>query len=258
VRGATSAIWVMMALGPPLLGGEPADIVARHLARLDSLKTLVLRVERVTTYRGKSQTERWTFSQKAPSCFRIEVEFPTRRTIVANEAELWEYIPEAKKAARTDLAALGAREREATLRAALSRVALDGLRFEAGGTDRELHYAGAEQVDGRPAHRIECRRPGDPKGEVACGWIDAERGVLLRSGLLDKRGRTLASTQASDFAEVAPGTWFPRRLSLTLLGPRGRSQELTFKRVEINSKLPDDLFTFQVPEGVEVVGPQGK
>jgi outer membrane lipoprotein-sorting protein len=115
-----------------LLAEDAEGLVSRHLRRLDDLQTLVLRVERRTTAGGQAATERWTVRQKGAEKFRVDVEFPTARRIVSDGAELWEYLPAAGKATVTRLAALGEKERQGVLRAALRRVAVEGLRFEAG------------------------------------------------------------------------------------------------------------------------------
>lgn len=254
---AMLALGLLCAACRPMQAGDAADIVRRHLARLDGLATLTLRVERQTTRKGKTHTERWTFHQKGPNCLRIDYDFPVRRLIVANEQELWEYIPAAKKAARTGLSALGPEQRTAVLRAVLARVALEGLRFTAGGAGAELRYCGLVRLDGREAHCIECSRPAAKDARLVRGWLDAERLVLLRSEFVGKGDQTLATTAAGRVFEAAPGIWFPRRLTLKHLGGRGFTQVLTFKRVTVNRPLPDALFTFRPPDGVEAVGPGG-
>jgi outer membrane lipoprotein-sorting protein len=233
---------------------EPGEIVARHLARFDAITTLALRVERQTTERGKTVIERWSFYQKGSDRFRIECEYPLQRTVVANPSELWEFVPDAKKAVRTHLAALAAKEREALLRPVLQRVAVDGLRFDVPAGDVSLRYLGLEDVGGRAAHGIECERKDEKGSQAVRGWIDAERGVLLRTELIGRRGQKLAQTVGADFFEAAPGLWFPRTLTIQDMSPRGASQTLTLKRVAINGDLPDGLFTLKVPGGTEVVG----
>ena len=236
----------------------PADLVARHLARLDGLATLTFHIERQTTRKGKTHTERWTFRQKGPSRFRIDYAFPIHRVIVANERELWEYIPAARKAARTHLATLSPKQRAVVLRGVLARVAIEGLRFSSGGTGTQLRHCGSATVGGREAHRIECVRPDDKTTRLVRGWLDAERLVLLRSEFVGDGGHVLATTEAERVFEAAPGIWLPRRLTLKHLGGRGFKQVVTFRRVAINAELADTLFTFRPPDGVEVVAPGGK
>jgi len=236
----------------PLAAGEAADIVRRHLDRFKTLTSLTLRVERQVTRRGKTTTERWTLYQKGPARFRLDFEFPVRRLITINERELWEYVPRAKRAARTDLSGLSPDERAELLRQVLKRVAVPGLRLNAGGPQAELIDRGTATVQGRPVHRIECRgREGN--GRSARGAIDAERLVLLRCEFLDEDGHVVATTEADRVFEAAPGFWFPRRVAYKGLGGRGLTQTATFKRVAVNAALEDALFEFAVPDGVEVV-----
>lgn len=237
-----------------LLAGDAAAIVSRHLARFGAIRSLVLRVERRTTFKGKTSTERWTYRQKGGERFRVDYEFPTRRLIVCNGEELWEYIPAARKAARTRLAALGQEERGAVVRATLRRVALEGLRFEAGGPRSVLRYLGTRRVAGRLAHGVECSSRSDGEQRVVRGWIDAERLVLLSCEFLGADGQPALRIEASRFAEAAPGLWLPRQLRIDRLGPRGRTELLTLRPIALNRGLPDGLFDFKVPEGVEVIG----
>jgi hypothetical protein len=234
---------------------EAAELVRRHLARLDGLASLTLRVERQTTHRGKTTTERWTLYQKGAGRFRVEYEFPVRRVLVANERELWEHIPQAKKAARTDLAAMKPDERVAFLRGVLARVAVQGLRFDTGGPGAELVDRGTVEVDGRRARRIKCRRAGEGEARMVRGLIDAERLVLLRCEFLDETGQVVATTEAERVFEAAPGLWLPRRVTFKRLGGRGLTQVATLRRVEVNATLSDELFEFRLPDGVERVEP---
>jgi len=250
--------WVLTCASLAGSAAEPAEVVARHLARFDSIATLALRVERQTTQRGKTAIERWSFYQKGADRFRIECEYPLRRTIVANPSELWEFVPEAKKAVRTDLSAMAAKDREALLRPVLRRVAVDGLRFDVPAAGASLAYLGLEEVGGRPAHGIECEQKDEKGARSVRGWIDAERGVLLRTELVGTRGKKLAQTTGADFFEAAPGLWFPRSLTLQDMSPRGASQTLTLKRVAVNGDLAEDLFTLKVPEGTEVARAGGE
>jgi len=225
------------------------------LARFDALASLTLRVERQTTHRGKTTTERWTLRQKGGSRFRIDCEFPVRRLVVVNERELWEYIPQAKRAARTDLAAMKPEARARFLRGVLGRVAVQGLRFDTGGSGAELISRGSGTLGGRRVHRIECRRPGKGTDRVVRGAIDAERLVLLRCEFLDKNGQVAAVTEAGRVFEAAPGLWLPRQITLERFGGHGLTQVAMLRRVEVNAELADDLFEFQPPDGVEVVKP---
>jgi outer membrane lipoprotein-sorting protein len=242
---------VLLAAGP--LWAEDADgLVSRHLRRLDDLQTLVLRVERRTTVGGQSATERWTVRQKGSDKFRIDVEFPTARRIVCDGASLWEYLPAAGKAALTHLGTLGEKDRKSILQATLRRVALDGLRFEAGASEAPLRSLGERQIAGRLAVGVECTGRREAKERVVRGWIDAERLVLVACEFVEG-GQAVMRTESSGFAEAAPGLWFPRQITVERLGPRG-SREVVTLTATANGELPDELFQFQVPQGVEVVG----
>lgn len=236
------------------VAGDAAEIVRRHLAHFDGAASLTLRVERQTTQSGKTTTERWTVQQRGAAHLRIDCEFPLRRLLVADGRELWEYIPQARKARRTDLAAMKPDARAAFLRRVFMRTAVEGLRFNAGGPEAKLTYRGREQIGGRAAHYIECHQPTAKAARRVRGWIDAERLVLLRCEFIDAKGQVVATSEAGRVFEAAPGFWFPRQLTFKHLGGRGLAQVVTFREVVVGAKLPDSLFEFSVPEGVEVVG----
>ncbi|MFP4057677.1 MAG: outer membrane lipoprotein-sorting protein [Candidatus Brocadiia bacterium] len=227
--------------------------MAAHLARFDAMESLLLQVERQTTTRGQSRAERWTFRKKGRRRVRIDVHFPVRRLVVVNESDLWEYIPDARRAAHTDLRPLSEEQRRAALANVLRPVAIEGLRFEGGGPEAELRYLGTRRLGPRPTHCIECVPADEGGGQRVRGWIDAQRHVLLRCEFLDDTGQVLAVSEASRVAEVAPGTWWPHRLTMTLLTSRGARQRVTFTRVSIGEAMPDSLFRFAAPEDAEVV-----
>jgi hypothetical protein len=95
---------------------------------------------------------------------------------------------------------------------------------------------------------------GDPPRGLR-GWLDTERLVLLRSEFLAEGGKVVARVDAANVAEVAPGIWFPHKLTFQAMGRQGARQEITFNRVRVNAPMDDSLFTFVPPEGVEVVSP---
>ena len=252
VRSIILALTLALA-SSPLRGGEAEQAVARHQARLAGLRTLVLRVERATTRGGQTVTERWLYRQKGAGQFRVDYQYPTPRTIVCNGTVLWEYLPDERKAAVTQLAKLAEASRRAALRAALGRVALEGLRFE-GGPPSRLHGLGKRTIGGRAAYGVECRAESEGPTRVVRGWIDAERGLLVQSECVGAEGQVVLRTSASGALEAAPGVWFPRQIVVERLGPKGRREVSILKQVVLNGSVPDQVFEFHVPDGVEVIG----
>ena len=247
-----TVVLVCLLAGGRLLAEDAQSLVARHLNRFDGFESLVLRVERRATLGGQSATERWTVRQKDAVKFRVDVEFPAARQIVCDGAVLWEYLPAARKVAVTRLAALPGSDRQSMLRAVLSRIAVEGLRFEAPEEGASLRSLGERQVAGRRAVGVECRGRRGGKERMVRGWLDADRLVLLACEFVEG-GQTVMRTESSGFNEAAPGVWFPRQITVERLGPRGRREEVTLTPSALG-ELPDELFQFQVPQGIEVVG----
>ncbi|NQT89051.1 hypothetical protein HQ560_19940 [bacterium] len=244
----------------PATHGAAIAIVRRHLARYDGLKSLELAVERTTTAGGIARSERWTFRQKGQDRFRVDYTHPHKRTIIGTPSDLWEYIPQAKKAAHTDLKSLTPDLHAEALQAVLNRVALNGLRFAAElpdeaaeGPQARLALLGERNVSGRSCHCIEVAYGKDAARGLR-GWIDAERLVLMRCEFLAK-GKVVARVTAKDILSVAPNVWFPRTLHFQAMDRTGARQEITFTRVRVNASMDDSLFTFEPPEGVEVIRP---
>jgi hypothetical protein len=78
-------------------------------------------------------------------------------------------------------------------------------------------------------------------GRILLG-IDRTRYVILRADYFDDGGRLVKQLRGSDFEEVAPGTWQPRRLVMEDLRDDRRTV-LTFTVRDSGTPIPDDVFT---------------
>jgi thiol-disulfide isomerase/thioredoxin len=71
--------------------------------------------------------------------------------------------------------------------------------------------------------------------------------------------RPNAENYLDDYRQVAPGFWFPMKQGYALFDTKGKSSVVTGRRdlrvveVKVNERLPDDLFTVPMQDGVKVI-----
>ena len=160
--------------------------------------------------------------------------------------ETWEYIPKARQALRTDLTKLSAAEKAQRIAAVSARVALDGL--HPGPVSAELSLAAGSPLD--PGWwRLQGDQP------RICFDLDPGRKVLVRSEVFTSENRLAVRTEAADFAEAAPGFWFPGQIRCTYERDGSFVQrQIQLDQVEIDRPIPAETFRFAPPAGVEILG----
>lgn len=221
------------------------DLFEQLNARYDQLSAWSYTVVRTTAAADKSVEEKWDFRFKAPNFMKIEYYSPVHRIIVMNESTLWEYIPAAKKAVRTDLAALPQTERTELLASVMARVAVDGLRV--GDTSKMIPAVTKLSQGDDNMCTVEGRNPNFTVR------ADRSRMVLLHSEFRDEKGGLVMQTDASNFQEVQPGFWCPQKIVAVRKSDKGLLRsEIVLKNVRANDNPPDSLFEFAPPDGVAV------
>ena len=226
---------------------EQAAALLREIeSRFAGLPSLRYQVECVTRNGRQSQTERWTFAYQAPDRIRIDYHEPGARTILIGPDEMWEYIPQAHKAMRTDLSQLSDGDKARRIADVSARVAVDGL--HPGTIPADLPQASVSPLD--PGWwRLQGDKP------RICFDFDPLRKILVRSEIFTSENRLAVRTEASDFLEAAPGFWFPRQIRCTY--ERNGSfiqRQIQLDQIEIGQPIPDDTFRFSPPAGVEILG----
>lgn len=232
-------------------GGEPA---ARALFqqvedRFLNADTLSYTVKKVSVSRKMRTEERWVFRYKRPDLVRIDYQSPHERSVIINSSLLWEYIPQLRKAAKTDLSALTAEQKARKVAEVMAHVSVDGLRL--GNFENMAKNARSVKIalwSGKPVQAVE---GADPRFAV---YIEKERSVLLRTEIYDRKGNLVIRTEASRFMEAAPGFWMPQEIRATYGTKEGFVQSaITLQDIAVNTSLADELFRFAVPKGVEVI-----
>jgi outer membrane lipoprotein-sorting protein len=192
--------------------------------------------------------ERWTFSYHAPDQVRIDYQEPSERILIANETNLWEYIPAARKAMRTQLDKLPPDKRQAVIASVLGRVNVDGIRL--GNYHGMLSRVTQIRTDpNQPS--VVLVEGADPRFVVG---IETGKNVLVSSEIYKQDGALILRTVASDFREVFPSFWFPRHIRATYGTEKGFvTTDTAISDFQLDAEVMKDPFHFIPPKGVTVV-----
>lgn len=252
-RLATVALVVLLSL-PVSAAAE--DLSAGSLfklveARFTGLNSLSYTVKRTIVSRRQRTEDRWMFRYKNPAFLRVDYLLPHERVIILDEKTLTEYIPELKKAKKTDLSTMTAEKKEQTLGAVMGRVSVEGLRLgnyeemqKRAVKVRAVTWAGM----GTDAYLVEGK---DPRYLV---YIDANKKVLLRTEIYDKKGGLVIRTEASRFVEAARGFWLPQEIRTAYGTSDGFVQStVVLQDIKVNERMADDAFRLAFPKGVEII-----
>ncbi|MDH4163170.1 MAG: outer membrane lipoprotein carrier protein LolA [Nitrospirota bacterium] len=217
--------------------------------RYDRVSTLSYKVKRIVASKTSSTEEQWSFRYRSPDLLRIDYTVPHDRVIVVNNEALWEYVPRAKKAAKTVFAAMPRGKKEKTIAQVMAHVTVDGLRI---GNYAEMEKKAVKvktvSSSGISAYQVEGV---DPRYVIT---IDREKKVLLRSEIYDKKGALVLRTEASRFVEAGPGFWMPREIKATYATATGFVQStVLLSDQRADGPVEEKAFSFVVPQGVELI-----
>ncbi len=250
-RLATVVLAVLLSL-PGSAAAE--DLSAGSLfklveGRFTGLGSISYTVKRTIVSRRQRTEDRWMFRYRNPAFLRVDYLLPHERVIILDEKTLTEYIPELKKAKKTDLSTMTAEKKEQTIGAVMGRVSVEGMRL---GNYEEMQKR-AVQVRavtwaGMDAYLVEGK---DPRYLV---YIDTSKKVLLRTEIYDKKGGLVIRTEASRFVEAARGFWLPQEIRTAYGTADGFVQStVVLQDIKVNEGMPDDAFRPAFPKGVEII-----
>ena len=216
-----------------------------HFAGATDLRYVV---EKTSRMERETTKERWTFAYHAPDQVRIDYQEPSERVLVANESSLWEYIPAARKAMRTQLDKLPPAKRQAVIASVLGRVSVDGIRLG----DYHGMLSRVTQIRTNPDQPSVVLVEGvDPRFVVG---IDTGKNVLISTEIYKPDGSLALRTVASDFWEVFPSFWFPRLIRATYGTDKGFiTTDTAISSFQADAEAMKGLFHFIPPKGVTVV-----
>lgn len=216
--------------------------------KFSKIHTLSYTVERNSHSKLRRQKERWIFKSRQPSDLRVEYLAPHYRLIVVNSNVLWEYIPEKKKAMRTNLAVMGREKRQRIIATVFAHVSVAGIRLGDYATMLErVASIHASESD----NNVYIVKGSAPKYVVV---IDSAKGVLLRTELYDAEDKLTIRTEASRFLEIAPSFWFPQEIRITYRARQELVQSTVYlSDIRSNEIMPDDIFDFKPSDTVKVI-----
>lgn len=225
------------------------DLLDEIESRFVSMNSLSYQVDCVSQGEQQTMTERWRFIYQAPGYIRLDYQVPDARLIIVNPSEMWEYLPQAGAARRTNLARLSPKAQMDTLRQVLARVEVDGLR-PGRLTVRAKDFKGVTRPSANPAlWRIDGGKP------RICFEVDPVQQTVRKTEVYDKKGNLLLRTEASDFVEAEEGWFLPRQIRCTY-GAKDVfvSRRFTLSDIKVNAPLDASLFTFDPPARIQVMG----
>jgi outer membrane lipoprotein-sorting protein len=129
---------------------------------------------------------------------------------------------------------------------------IDGLLLDYKDKGRQVEYAGKEELEGTPVHKLKVTQKA---GDVVYVYIDAEQFLQLKqSGKRKVRGQEIESeTTFGDFKTVE-GLVFPHSIEQKAAGMPG-GMVMTISKIEINPGLEDSRFAMPALEAKEGAAP---
>ena len=232
----------------PEIAAKAGSLCRGVESRFSGIQNLSYTVEKTTRSERQTVTERWTMRYQQPDLLRIDYELPVARQVIMSRHDMWEYIPAVRKAMHTPLDKLTDEQRSVFVASVLGRVSVDGLRL---GDYQAMLPRVVSMRPGNVDTNVFAIEGRDPKFILE---IDAARCVLLRTEIYDDKGVLKVRTAATDFAEIVPGFWFPKKILATYATGNGYAESsIELTRVRLNEDLPTGVFDFAPHEGVTVI-----
>ena len=227
---------------------EAAVLFKQVEDRFDLVQSLQYTVERASGRAMAESKERWRFSFVNPSKLRVDYEAPLERLIVMNEEVFWEYIPAARKAAKTDLTRLSDLEKQKLVSMTMARLSIDGLRM--GNYQTMLdRVVSVKSLDRDP--NIVVVEGEKPRFVLK---IDKAKKALVQTEIYDEKGLLQVITRAKGFSEVAPGYWWPEEIAAEYETDKGvLIARVHFSEIHVNETIPEKQFTYTPVAGVQVL-----
>lgn len=227
---------------------SPRELFNRVEERFTAITSLSYTVKRSASSNQQVAKDRWLFRFKSPDKIRIDYLEPYSRLIVTDSTTLMEYLPTARKAIKTNLAAIAPEDREKFLIGVFKRVSVDGLRL---GNYQEMLQRAVKVSDvnlgERRAWLVEGRNPS------YLLFIDQEKSVLLKTEIYDADGQLILRTESTELFELAPGFWFPREIRSSTRASAGfYKTTVKLSDIKVNEVTADQTFQFYPPAGVDI------
>ncbi|MEJ2199866.1 MAG: outer membrane lipoprotein carrier protein LolA [Desulfuromonadaceae bacterium] len=220
---------VVGALEGPFQAQASAAVAIHDFAAGVSQRSTIQSLDRIQRAEGRVQVrfEGQTGEASARVLFRWEYTEPTAQEFVSDGVSLFAYVPENRQVIQSDVQTQSAVGSDNPI------AFLTGL----GHLSRDFQVAWAEpqeDAEGNFILELSPRRPSP---------------LLERLVVVVNRDAVVPAA-----SQVASGSSFPLR-STTILDPNGNTTVIEFRDVQVNSGIPDAVFHFDVPAGVQVIRP---
>lgn len=233
----------------PVQEQDPAQVLASIDARAAALVTYRFGAQRITERKGTRVEERWRYVTTTGGRFRVDYSGDTQRQIVCDGHVMWDYIPAARKAQRTDLDAIEAMDRKRILGAVLEKVNVPGFRVGVGAAP--MTWTWQAPPEGAVPGDLYVQGVDEKGGQISL--VLAPEGAYLKRSEIREQGRFVVAVEASGHKEVKPGTFFPTHVEVTAPAEGGQARVRTeISQIVADEQLPDSLFTVSLDPSVSV------
>lgn len=214
-----------------------------------NMNTMSYSVKRAIVNSKLNAEDRWVFRFKKPDLVRIDYQAPHERVIIFDGSTLWEYIPQLKKAAKTNVAGMPKEKQAKIIADVMAHVAVEGLHLgDYGEMEKRASVVKTSSSLGRDVYVVE------GKGPRYAVYIDKEKKALLKTELYDQKGSLTLRTVGSRFIDAGKGFWLPQEIRSTCRTGNGFVQTtVTLHEIRIDAPISDEMFRFEVPKGIAVI-----
>lgn len=222
---------VIRAIEDPFKADAPADIAIGDFEADFFQESRIASLDRVQRGRGRVMVKfDHTRGDRVPKAlFRWEYDQPTTQEIVSDGRTIWVYLPDNRQVIQSDieLAAQSRPDDPVTFLTGLGNLSRDFL----------IGWAEPNQdIEGNYVLELRPRRVSP---------------MIQRLLLVVNRDSVIPTGRPATFGDVFP------LLSSTVFDPSGNTTIIEFSGARVNRGIPDSLFRFMPPAGVEVIRPSG-
>jgi outer membrane lipoprotein-sorting protein len=243
--------WLLVAgLTSAAAWAQTADeIIDKHLQAMggkDKLKAV--QTQRMTgkMMMGQGMEAPFTLEMARPNKVRMEFTFQGMTGIQAFDGKTaWSVMPFMGK---TDPEAMPEEERKAME----EQADIDGLLMDYKEKGHQVEYAGKEELEGTPVHKLKVTQK---SGDISYVYIDAEAFLQLKqTGKRKIRGQEVEGEVIFGDFKTVDGLVIPHSMEQKVTGaPAG--MVMTISKVEINPSLDESRFTMPAAEKKESPAP---
>jgi outer membrane lipoprotein-sorting protein len=243
--------WLLVAglTGAAAWAQTADEIIEKHLQAMggkDKLKAV--QTERISgkMVMGQGMEAPFTMEMARPNKMRMEFTIQGMTGVQAFDGKAgWAVMPFMGKTEPEAMPAEDVKRME-------EQADIDGLLLDYKEKGRQVEYAGKEDLEGTPVHKLKVTQK---NGDVVYVYIDAEQFLQLKqAGKTKIRGQEVESeTTFGDFKTVE-GLVFPHSIEQKAQGmPAG--MVMTISKVEINPSVADSRFAMPAAEKKEAPAP---